>query len=337
MKFQMASTDENYDLLSRMHTEPDAEWRDVLETVDRVELPESVAVIADEYDRSIGVRDRFLWKWIYALLPAFTLDCVDPSAASTVREQKTVLTVFVTTLDDLVEHERDEATFEEARKLPIPRRTVDRSDPAVDVDTLEFLSRVWNVFEGRFRAAPRYDAFVELFRYDLRGTIDAIDYSRLVSEHPAMANLEGSYRNSLHNMTMFPYADVDLAHSPGFETVDLSALRRTIWDLERMARIGNWVSTWEREVRDGDYSSGVIVAALDEGVVTPDDLDGADPDRLIELIESAGIETRFLEEWDDLYDRARNRTTSARSVDLDVFTRGMSTVMRYHLATRGYK
>jgi hypothetical protein len=315
----------------------DARSEDVLDTVERVELPENVALIADDYDRSIGVRDRFVWRWIYALLPAFTLDCVDPDAAAAVREQKTVLTVFVTTLDDLAEHERDRATFEEARKLPIPHQTVDRTDPAVDADALAFLGRVWSAFEEQFHDAPRYDAFAELFRYDLRGTIDAIDYSLLVSEHPVMANLEGSYRNTLHNMTMFPYADVDLTHSSGFETADLSVLRRTIWDLERMARIGNWVSTWEREVRDGDYSSGVLVAALDEGVVTPDELGGADPDRLVERIESAGIETRFLEEWNDLYDRARSRNASARSVDLDGFTRGMSTVMRYHLATRGYK
>lgn len=315
----------------------DARSEDVLDTVERVELPESVALIADDYDRSIGVRDRFLWKWIYALLPAFTLDCVDPDAAAAVREQKTVLTVFVTTLDDLAEHERDEVTFEEARKLPIPQRTVDWSDPAVDAETLEFLSRVWSAFEERFRAAPRYDAFAELFRYDLRGTVSAIDYSLLVSEHPAMANLEGSYRNTLHNMVMFPYADVDLAHSTGFETADLSALRRTIWDLERMARIGNWVSTWEREVRDGDYSSGILVAALDEGIVTPDELGNTDPNRLVERIGAAGIETRFLEEWEALYDRARHRGPSARSVDLDAFTRGMSTVMRYHLAARGYK
>jgi hypothetical protein len=90
-------------------------------------------------------------------------------------------------------------------------------------------------------------------------------------------------------------------------------------------------------VRDGDYSSGILVAALDEGVVTPDELDSVDPNRLVERIGAAGIETRFLEEWDALYERARSRGSGARSVDLDAFTRGMSTVMRYHLATRGYK
>lgn len=334
----MSSIDETYNSRPGARQEFDAMPEDVLETVERISLPESVASIADDYDRSIGVRDRFVWKWIYALLPAFTLDCVDPDAAATVREQKTILTVFVTTLDDLAEHQRDKATFEEARKLPMPNRTVDPTDPAVDTETLEFVSRVWSTFEERLRDAPRYEALGDLFRYDLRGTIDAIDYSWLVCEHPEMANLEGTSQNTLHNMTMFPYADVDLAHSSRFETADLSALRRTIWDLERMARIGNWVSTWEREVRDGDYSSGILVAALDEGVVTPDDLaDGTDPDDLVERIGAAGIEMRFLDEWDALYERARDRGAAARSVDLEAFTRGMCTVMRYHLATRGYK
>lgn len=335
----MATTDEDssriYESAAGFRMDPE----DVLETVEAVDLPESIAAMADDYDRSIGIRDRFIWRWIYALLPAFTLDCVDPDAAATVREQKTVLTMFITTLDDIAEHEKDKTTFEEARKLLLSNGAVDRIDPDADADTLEFVSRVWTAFEEGFTAAPRYEAFSDLFRYDLDQTLDAIEYSWLVSEHPAMANLEGACQNGLHNMVMFPYVDVDLAHSSRFETTDLSALRRTIWDLERMARIGNWVSTWERELRDRDYSSGVLVAALDEGVVTSDELacSSLDTDELVERIKDSDLETRFLGEWIDLYTRAQNRELFARSVDLEAFTQGMRTVMRYHLATKGYK
>lgn len=335
----MATTNEEssriYESAAGFRTEP----QDVLETVESVDLPESVAMVADDYDRSIGIRDRFVWKWIYALLPAFTLDCVDPDAAATVREQKTVLTILVTTLDDIAEHEKDKTTFEEARKLLLSNGAVDRADPDADADTLEFVSRVWTDFEEEFTAAPRYDAFIDLFRYDLDQTLDAIDYSWLVSEHPTMANLEGACQNGLHNMVMFPYADVDLSYSPEFEATDLSALRRTIWDLERMARIGNWVSTWERELRDRDYSSGILVAALDEGIVTPDELacSSIDTDELVERIRNSDLETRFLGEWIDLYTRVQSRELFARSVDLETFTQGMRTVLRYHLATKGYK
>lgn len=335
----MATTDEEssriYESAAGFRTEP----QDVLETVESVDLPENVAMIADDYDRSIGTRDRFIWKWIYALLPAFTLDCVDPDAAATVREQKTVLTILVTTLDDIAEHEKDKTTFEEARKLLLSNGAVDRADPDADVDTLEFVSRVWADFEEEFTAAPRYDAFVDLFRYDLDQTLDAIDYSWLVSEHPTMANLEGACQNGLHNMVMFPYADVDLSYSSEFEATDLSALRRTIWDLERMARIGNWVSTWERELRDRDYSSGILVAALDEGIVTPGELAclSIETDELVERIRNSDLETRFLVEWIDLYIGVQSRELFARSVDLEAFTQGMRTVLHYHLATRGYK
>lgn len=335
----MATTDENYGWTPERVVDSGVDPVTVLETVDAVELPESVAAIADDYERTIGVRDRFLWKWIYALFPAFTLDCVDSAERDAVREGKTILTIFITTLDDVAERERDKATFEEARKRPMPHQTVDRTAPGVDAETLEFVCRVWSAFEERFATAPRYEAFADLFRYDLGKTLDAIDYSWLVCEHPEMANLEGAYRNGLHNMGMFPYADVDLAHSSGFEFKDLSALRRTIWDLERMARIGNWVSTWERELRDRDYSSGVLVAALDAGVVTPAEFDrpNVDPDELIERIRESGIESQFLGEWLALYTQARERSASAGSVDLDAFVRGMHTVMRYHLATKGCK
>lgn len=335
----MATTDENgiraYDRTAGFGARSER----VIETVEAVDLPESVATIVDDYDRSIGIRDRFVWKWIYALLPAFTLDCVDPDAAAAVREQKTLLTIFITTLDDIAEHEKDRDTFEEARKEPIPTQTVDANRPNVDADTLGFVSRVWSAFEERFSDAPRYAEFADLFRYDLEQSIDSIAYSWLVCEHPEMANLEGTYHNGIHNMVMFSYADVDLAHSSGFEVSDLSALRRTIWDLERMARIGNWISTWERELKDRDYSSGILVAALEEGVLTPDELacTNADTAELVARIRDSGLETRFLSEWVDLYTRTLNREAFTRSVDIDAFVRGMRAVMCYQLTSRGYK
>ncbi|MDY6818807.1 MAG: hypothetical protein SVG88_09110 [Halobacteriales archaeon] len=305
-------------------------------------LPDRVAELISAYDDVVGIRDEFVWKWIYNLLPEFTLSCVEPPAESTVREQKTLLTLFITTLDDIAEQRQDKATFERLRMIPFTEqhRVVTQGGSDVDDELVMFAHRVWQTFEAELESAPRYAEFIDILRYDVRQSINAMDYSQLVSTRPTMANLKGAYRYDAHNMVMFPYADVDLMYSPEFEMADLSVLRQTIWHLQRMARIGNWVTTWERELREGDYSSGVIVAALEKGLIAPDELtadDEATIEDCLDRIVDRQLDQQLLDEWTDLHTYIRERPLSADSVDLDGFIDGMQTVLDYHLASEGHK
>ena len=89
---------------------------DYAETIDDVVLPDRVAALADDYAAVFGERDRFLWQWIYSLLPEFTLSSVADEHAEEVRVQKTIFTLFITLLDDLAEKRGDVRTFEEIQR-----------------------------------------------------------------------------------------------------------------------------------------------------------------------------------------------------------------------------
>jgi hypothetical protein len=309
---------------------------DFAKRIDSVTLPEPVAALADDYDRLYGDRSRFLWQWIYSLFPEFTLSSVTKEHAADVRTGKTVLTMYVTVLDDLVEHHGDRRTFEEARRLARDTATVDQSRAAVDAEQFAFIERLWEVFKETVADAPRHDEFVGIFRYDMRQTLNAMDYSTVVNGNPSIANLSGARRYGAHNMVMFPYADVDLMYSPRFTMSDFGAVRDLLWDLQEMTRIGNWLTTWERELAEGDYTAGVVVMALQEGIVTPDELRQSEDDA-IEAIKNHGIEDRFRRRWRERYRSVRSREFDADSVDLDALVEGMKTVFEYHLASRGYK
>ncbi|WP_246391654.1 hypothetical protein [Halosimplex pelagicum] len=309
-----------------------------LRAVRGVTLPDRVAALADGYDRHFEERDRFLWRWVYALLPSFTLSTVDEAHAAHVREQKTLLTMYVTVLDDLVEHRGDRATFREARRLACDTVAPDPERAAVDPETFAFVERLWTEFEDGLAGAPRRAEFADHFAYDFRQTADAMEYSALVSDTPHMANLAGTTRYGAHNMVMFPYADVDLMFSPAFDRRDLGALRDTLWDLQEMARIGNWLTTWEREVLEDDFSAGVVVAAVEEGVVSPEELAASEePAAVVEAIRESGLEERFRRRWQRIYDGVRSRDADAESVDVDGLVAGMETVFEYHLASKGLK
>ena len=304
-----------------------------------VTLPPKVSGLADEYDRLFDERDRFLWKWIYSLFPAFTLSSVDDEYADRVRTQKTLLTMYVTVLDDVVEHRGDRETFEAARLRRRAETTAHESidDPAVDDDTLAFVDRVWRTFTAGLEDAPRRDDYSDVFEYDLGQTMNAIAYSAVLNENPRVANLTGAKRYDSHNMVMFPYADVDLMYSSDFAAADFGKVRDLLWDLQEMARIGNWLTTWEREIGEGDYTAGIVVFAVQEGIVTPTELENDDPEAIVERIKRHDIEQRFRDRWAKQYRVLKEREFEAETVDLDRLVDGMETVFEYHMASRGLK
>ena len=307
--------------------------------VEQTELPPLVAEIADEYERRIGDRDRFVWKWIHNLFDAFTLSCVPERNLESVKTTKTILTVFVTVLDDVADRHGDGATFEQARRIPHARAAVDRDAPGVDADVIGFAESLWDLFRSRLSAAPRFEEFDQLLSFDARSVLSAMEYAHVLNENPSMANLSGTRHYGPHNMVMFPYADVDLMYSPDFDARELGELRGLLWELQPMARIGNWLTTWERELREADVSAGVVVDAIERGLVDPETVAeaGDAAGDAIETIRNCGIDRRFRREWRARYAEVRNREIEMESVDADRLVEGMRTVMRHHLASYGRK
>ncbi|MWG33709.1 hypothetical protein GQS65_04240 [Halomarina oriensis] len=311
---------------------------DLIGEVTAVELPDIVLDVVDEYERVLSDRDTFLWQWIHSLFDAFTLSSVDDRDLLEVKEVKTLFTVFITTLDDLIESHDDKVTFEEARRVVRDPDTVDPSREGVNGEVLAFIEDLWGRIDESLRAAPRYGEFKDIFEYDLRQGFNAMEYTRLVSDNAHIANATGARTYDAHNMVLFPYTDIDLMFSSGFALDDLSALRDLTWDLQKMARIGNWVTTWERELTEGDYSAGVIVQAIQDNVVNADELDPAgDLESIVERIKECGVEEAFLDEWCQRHKRVCEREYDIESVDVAAYIGGMETVMEYHLASRGMK
>lgn len=305
-------------------------------------LPEPLETLAERYHTDVGLRDEFLWKWFHLLNPYFQLSSVDPAAEAKVRTDKTLLMFYLTLLDDLVEERDDSSTFQEAAHLPFDGSEVDFND-AVDERYLDLACDVWDEFERSVRRAPRYEAFRSILQYDLRQVVCGMRYSSVVNANPRMANLTEAYAYDSHTMAMLPFADLDLMHSPAFDTGELAALRRCLWTAQRMARIGNWVTTWGRELAEGDLSSGVLIRASERGLLSERELrriqETGDEELVAavrERIERSDVRSAFIEEWELNYRRLEAADRLA-SVDVDRLLDGMSVVLRFHLDSEGLK
>lgn len=302
-----------------------------------MQLSETAGELIREYSRRIGHRPEYLWRWLYAVFPRYRLSSVPDRFHGAVREQKLVLTIYYTLLDDLADYYEDRETFMEARKLPRAGIEVDYDRPGVDADYLAFTETVWETVEARLRTAPRSAEFWPAFEFDCQQVINAMHYGVLVNEIPELVTESGTDAYNEHNMAQFSYADIDVMFSPAFDADELRPLREVVWRTQRLARISNWVATWEREIEESDLTSGVVVRALADGVVAPEDL--TDPDvsdeALVERIRDCGIEQAFLDEWDRLYDHLIDREYDVESVDLRDYVTGMKEMRDLYLANRG--
>lgn len=320
-------------------TPTDDEVVELLSEIHDHSLPEPIHELVTDYQSLEGSRPLFMWKWVHLLAPQNALPCVPQRHREKVAVDKTLLILYITLLDDRLERHGDRATFEAISSLPSGEvRASNQADDAY----LAFGQRLWETISSRIAQAPNFDTYEELFHFDLEQAFDAIEYSELIIANPELATLGDLERYESHNMVMFAYADIDLMHADHAHRDDLATIRDAIWTAQHMARIGNWVSTWERELREGDLSAGPIVYAKEHDIVDVAELaacrsDADTADRVIARIHDHDIEKRFLGKWERLYHQLREYNDQIESVDLEEFVRGTEEILRYHLASRGLK
>lgn len=318
--------------------------RTAREPVEQHTLPTRLVDIIDEYDARIGERDRYLWKWIHRVLPEVTLSSVSADVRELVMDAKLAVSMYVVLLDDVGEKHQDLATMRAVSKIPFSNTGVHPESGPVDQAAVEVAERIWSRYEAMLVEAPRRGEFSDIFEFDLKQTVNAIEYSSLLNGNLEMANGEENWKYDCHNMMLFTYLNTDLMFSPTFQRDELGPLRQATLRAQKLARIGNWITTWEREIWEGDFSSGVIVYALEEGIVSSDELyvleetgTADDVGHLVDTIKDHCIEEHFLERWELIYQDLEGFSTAIESVDLDAYIEGVEKLLQYHLASRGRK
>lgn len=315
-----------------------------LATVRKQDLPDTVLPLIESYDEIAADRDRFLWQWLYHLFPTFRFSCVDDSRARTVRDAKLVATIFAVVADDVAEQHADRATFDELTAVPFDHRHSNPDRDDVDGDVIQFLSDVWEQFSVRYDSGPRSEEFEDLLLFDLKQVFQAIEYSYLANDYSGLVSERELWRYDAYNMLIFVYADIDLANAPSFDSSELSLLRQVCDRTQRMARIGNWVSTWKRELAEGDCSSGVVVHALETDIISHETIQMIRESRtdevvppVIETIDESDVVDHFLRCWRAEYEKAMQFELEIDTVDVGGYLDGFERILDYHISSEGHK
>jgi hypothetical protein len=138
-----------------------------------------------------------------------------------------------------------------------------------------------------------------------------------------------------HNMQIMFMASLDLCASASFDANELGIAREIFWHAQRMGRIGNMLTTWEREVLDRDFTSGVFAHSLARGILAPGDLRSLPAYEIMSMLESAECHAHFIRDWRINRDEMARKIPLVHSCDLKPYLKGFERLIILHLGSRG--
>jgi hypothetical protein len=160
-----------------------------------------------------------------------------------------------------------------------------------------FTQDVWDSIQEELRKLPHHARYAELLRFDYLQLCNVMRYSYLLNPRPELLNLVEHDLYTPHNMHIMICSTFDLMCSPGFDRTELGRLREVVWHSQWMGRIGNLVTTWQRELGEGDFTSGVYARAVVRGDVTVAQLLAGDREQIQAAIQNGGHAEWYLEQW----------------------------------------
>ena len=301
----------------------------------------------------VGHRDGFLWRWVQRGLELTALPSVDAAW----RGPNLVAKMLGVMLDVLLDDVADNCNYKDGDflraliaipfhpSLGVTTGAADGPQELAAPTTLDqeksayfdFTVDVWREIHRLARTFPRYGEFQDVFDFDYRQLMNTMRYADLVNRIPEILNITEHDLYQPHNMHMMISGTLDLMCSAEVDRQELGAIRRALWRGQVMGRIGNMVSTWEREIKERDFTSGVFSAVIERGAISPCDLPQMSGEDLRELIQRSGVIDHFLRRWEGLRDEVYDIASGVRSVDLSQVAAGLEQLIRNHLGSIGLK
>lgn len=284
----------------------------------------------------VGERQRFLWQWCEQGAELTTLPCVPHELFAHVCHTK-VLSIMLCVLLDDVADQRDRETFLEVLlKIVDGQPTPDLSECTDDERYYaEITRRLAEIYFERVRNYPCFAAFEHLLRYDQFQYFNTMRYSQMLNRNLWLLNPIEHDLYLPHAMDMMSFATIDLMCTPHFPIEELGRLREALWHLQCMGRVGNLLSTWRREIRQQDYTSGVFARAVIEGDLTVEQLRPENYSAIETAIVQGGHERYYFGRWKYHRECFLARARHVQATDLQKLLEGNDRFFLMHLGGRG--
>lgn len=311
------------------------EGRKILGEIAQLQLPDDLLVWVKEYEK-VGHRDRILWQWMYKSVQIVTAPVVDQQYLERLYVLKTTVIIFVTLLDDVADNMHDASFLRELIKIPFQVNTLNRDQ--LSKEKLQYLSvvlNIWNYIDATLKTLPLYEQYREIFQYDFDQLLNEMNYAILVHQYPFILNTTEFWEYIPYNMQSFVSYDMDYMCATAFNTADLGCVRKVVYLLQRMAKIGNWLSTWERELQEDDITNIIFLYAVERDITDLEELK-SNKDAATQKIKRGNLEKILFDEWENAYNNIDEILSLHNVVDKGIVLKGAADFLLMHLSHRNY-
>lgn len=153
-------------------------------------------------------------------------------------------------------------------------------------------------------------------------------------------NLKYSYYVNVsgHNMHIILAMLIDLMSLKKINKKEITMSIKAAKEAQAMGRIGNWVSTWKREMVEKDFSSGIIIYCINEKKINIKDIkkylkktDTKNFHRLVKQIEQSGSLNYFFKKWNEHRENIKKMTKKINFFSINKYLKGADNFLKMHL------
>lgn len=215
------------------------------------------------YETVSKIRDRRLFtNFLVNGYKMTTLSSVPSKNSEDVVFAKVCLGMIITLYDDLADNPQyyNPKLLRSLYLLNVGDMTSQR--PILtegDLATYDLARYLFLNLETSIRSFANYSSLVEILAFDIQHVFLANRYSELITANPSIRNMTESKILGPYNMGMVAAGMIDLMNSPFFDESEMGQIRECLIRGQRLGRIGNLVSTYRREIKEGDITNEILI------------------------------------------------------------------------------
>lgn len=274
-----------------------------------------------EHPQVFSHRTDYFWKWIQVAfqIQTFRIPPEHFIASNSLKCRSAAIAII---LDDICDNTKDENLFESCI-ASLQVRNLDELD-----NLRETLHRAWLSIRKDFASGHNYAILQEEINRAYEMLFAGFRHTLFTLKRRTAIHWHDFYEKIPHTTHVYLAGLIDLLFVPDWAQHHLENYKKVFLSTQKMAQIGNWVATWEREVEQNDFSSGAAWLAREKGLI---DASEGNPEMLIKRIKRAGIEKHLLQQWEAI----RKECYQIEDGFMKDYVDGFSIILAMQLAGRG--
>jgi hypothetical protein len=128
-----------------------------------------------------------------------------------------------------------------------------------DFSIYELAIHLFSELSCTLNSFPHYEKLKDILSFDIQHVFLANQYAELLTANPDMRNLQEGQYFGPYNMGMIAAGIIDLMASPDCDFSELGKIRQILIKGQRVGRIGNLLSTFKRELYEGDVTNEMLL------------------------------------------------------------------------------